>query len=643
MVRKRVGPCVDGPGPERYSRATYAKEGSVRAIGVDVGGTFTDLALWDDRRSALAVFKLPSVPHDPALGILDGLRTLAAREGVEPATLTFVAHGTTVATNALLEGKGARTGLVTTRGFRDLLEIARQKRPHLYDLQADKPAPLIPRFLRWEVGERLAWDGSVVEKLSLDEVRDALDALRAEDVEALAVCFLYSFVDPTHERLVEAEISARCRGVFVSLSADVSPEFREYERLSTTVINAYLGPLVGRYLQRFGDEVTRVGGRPVIGAQRTIAGYPVRIPSLEIETVGAGGGSIAWVDSGGALRVGPQSAGAHPGPACYGRGGTAPTVTDANVVLGRLSATELLDGRMAVRRELAEQAIAGLAAQLGTSPVEAARGIVSVVQTNMLGAIRIVSVRKGYDPRAYTLVAFGGAGPLHAAALARDLGIARVLVPPAPGILCALGLLVAPLRLDLVRTRVALLEAMTAAELGQGFEDLEHQASLWLDKEDVPGPRRRLARAFDMRYVGQNFELTVEAPDDSPMEPKALRAAFLREHERVYGHAAPDEPVQVVALRLTAFGDRETPPMPALAAAAHADPKDARIGERPVYFEDARDFLTTPVYRRERLRAGHRLAGPAIVEQMDSTTVILGGQEAVVDERANLVIHVRAV
>ncbi|HYZ88961.1 MAG TPA: hydantoinase/oxoprolinase family protein, partial [Myxococcales bacterium] len=233
----------------------------MRAIGVDVGGTFTDLALWDDRRSALAVFKLPSVPHDPALGILDGLRTLAAREGVEPATLTFVAHGTTVATNALLEGKGARTGLVTTRGFRDLLEIARQKRPHLYDLQADKPAPLIPRFLRWEVGERLAWDGSVVEKLSLDEVRDALDALRAEDVEALAVCFLYSFVDPTHERLVEAEISARCRGVFVSLSADVSPEFREYERLSTTVINAYLGPLVGRYLQRFGDEIARLGIR----------------------------------------------------------------------------------------------------------------------------------------------------------------------------------------------------------------------------------------------------------------------------------------------------------------------------------------------------------------------------------------------
>ena len=438
---------------------------------------------------------------------------------------------------------------------------------------------------------------------------------------------------PTHERLVEAEIRTRFPGLFVSLSADVSPEFREYERLSTTVINAYLGPLVSRYLQRFGDEVGRLGirhppyvnqsnggiisvtaaaeqpvrtllsgpsagvmgaawvsaaagvdsiitfdmggtstdvarvedGRPVIGAQRTIAGYPVRIPSLEIETVGAGGGSIAWVDSGGALRVGPQSAGAHPGPACYGRGGTAPTVTDANVVLGRLSATQLLDGRMTVRRELAEQAIAGLAAQLGASVIETARGIVSVVQTNMLGAIRVVSVRKGYDPRGHTLVAFGGAGPLHAAALARDLGIERVLIPPAPGILCALGLLVAPLRLDLVRTRVALLDAMTEADLAHGFDDLAEQASAWLDRESVPASRRRLARAFDLRYVGQNFELTVTPPAGaSPLDAKALHAEFLREHERVYGYAASDEPVQIVALRLTAFGDREMPAMPAL-------------------------------------------------------------------------------
>jgi N-methylhydantoinase A len=261
------------------------------------------------------------------------------------------------------------------------------------------------------------------------------------------------------------------------------------------------------------------------------------------------------------------------------------------------------------------------------------------VQTNMLGAIRVVSVRKGYDPRGYTLVAFGGAGPLHAAALARDLGIRRVLVPPAPGILCALGLLVAPLRLDLVRTRVALLDASAADELARGFDELEQQASAWLDHEGVPPSRRRLVRAFDMRYVGQNFELTVApASDTTPLDAAALCRAFLKEHERVYGYAAANEPVQIVALRLTAFGDRELPPVPALAHAATADPRDARTGERDVYFEEARSFVTTQVYRRERLRAGHRLEGPAIVEQMDSTTVILPGQEARVDERANLVV-----
>ena len=314
-------------------------------------------------------------------------------------------------------------------------------------------------------------------------------------------------------------------------------------------------------------------------------------------------------------------------------------MTDANVVLGPLSSTQLLDGRMAVRRELAEQAIAGLAVQLGASPTETARGIVSVVQTNMLGAIRVVSVRKGYDPRGYTLVAFGGAGPLHAAALARDLGIRRVLIPPAPGILCALGLLVAPLRLDLVRTRVALLDATTGIELAQGFEELEQQASAWLDREGVPPPRRRLARAFDMRYVGQNFELTVTPPTGtSTLDAPALRGAFLESTS-----ASMDTPRRTSRCRSSRSasprsGTVSCPPMPALPAASTADPKEARIGERAVYCEETRDFRVTPVYRRERLRPGHCLDGPAIVEQMDSTSVILDGQQARVDERANLVI-----
>jgi N-methylhydantoinase A len=677
-------------------------------LGVDVGGTFTDLALWDEGRRRLTVFKLPSVPGDPAEGILAGMRAITTRDGVAPAELAFVAHGTTVATNALLEKKGARTAVITTRGFRDLLEIARQKRPDLYDLQADKPRPLVPRDLRFEVRERLLPDGTVLGDLRREDVRQALAAL-PDDVEAIAVCFLYSFLDASHERLAGDELKEGRPQAFVSLSSDVSPEFREYERLSTTVINAYLCPTISRYVRRFGDDVRSLGvpaapyinqsnggiisiaaaaeqpvrtllsgpsagvmgaawvaetagvgslitfdmggtstdvarverGEPVIASERTIDGYPVRIPALEIESVGAGGGSLAWVDSGGALKVGPESAGAAPGPACYGRGGTRPTVTDANVLLGRLSGTHLLDGGLTLHPERAAAAVDRLAAELGVDRVAAARGILSVVQTNMLGAIRIVSVRKGYDPRHYTMVAFGGAGPLHAAALARDLGIGRVLVAPAPGILCALGLLVEPRRLDLVRTHVGLLEAVVAGD--HMFDAMESEAQAWLDREGVAAARRRIGRAFDMRYLGQNFELRVAEPADAARGGGAAwRRAFFREHERVYGYFAEDEPVQIVNVRLTALGNPEPLELPALEAAPSADPSAAQVAARPVWFDETGAFTPTPVYRRERLLAGHVLSGPAIVEQMDSTTVVLPGQSAVVDAHGNLVLRVIA-
>jgi N-methylhydantoinase A len=688
-------------------------------LGVDVGGTFTDLALWNETTGHLAVLKIPSVPHDPADGILTGLRAIIDREGVAARDLRFVAHGTTVATNALLENKGARTALVTTRGFRDLLEIGRQKRPDLYDLQADKPAPLIPRQLRLEIAERLLPDGTVREKLRADEVvrlLDALQGLAAEPLdgeralEAVAVCFLYSFLDPTHERQVAAQVRERFPEWYVALSSEVSPQFREFERLSTTVMNAYLGPLISRYLGRFADEVRRLGvpalphinqsnggiisvaaardvpvrtllsgpsagvmgaawvagaagfesiitfdmggtstdvarverSQPIIAGERTIAGHPVRIPTLEIESVGAGGGSIAWVDSGGALKVGPQSSGAHPGPACYGRGGIRPTVTDANVVLGRLSASHLLDGVMKLQPERAMQAVDDLAATLELPRVEAARGIVSVVQANMLATIRLVSVRKGYDPRAYTMVAFGGAGPLHAAALARDLGVSRVLVPPAPGILCAIGLLVEPLRIDLVRSRIQLLDALTPAEIEHGFESMETEASAWLARELVAPARRRLVRAFDMRYLGQNFELTVPAPDGAAHDLGRLRHAFFTEHERVYGYAAADEAVQIVAFRLTGLGEPEPLGRPRVSRAAGPDPAEAHVGDRAVYFDEPRAFVPTPIFRRERLRAGHRLDGPAVIEQMDSTTIVLPGQSADVDEWGNILIATNA-
>ncbi len=676
-------------------------------LGVDVGGTFTDVALWDEANQRLSVFKLATVPHAPAEGILAGIRTITERAEIAPSALSFVAHGTTVATNALLEGKGARTALITTRGFRDLLEIARQKRPHLYDLQADKTAPLVPRDLRLEVRERLLADGTVLDELKVEEAHETLATLRGVDPEAIAVCFLYSFLDATHERQVAALIRERLPTCYVSLSSEVSPEFREYERLSTTVLNAYLGPVISRYVGHFRDDMRRLGiakapyinqsnggiisvstavrhpvrtllsgpsagvmgaawvggqagypslitfdmggtstdvarvegGQPILTHERTINAQPVRIPTLEIESVGAGGGSIAWVDSGGALKVGPESAGAHPGPACYGRGSRRPTVTDANVMLGRLNATHLLDGRMPLRADLATRAIEELAAQLALSPLDTARGILSVVQTNMLGAIRVVSVRKGYDPRTYTMVAFGGAGPLHAGALARDLGIRHVLIPAAPGIVCALGLLVEPLRLDLVRTRVSLLDTLTLNDLEAPFGEMDREANDWLELESVPPARRRRRRAFDMRYLGQNFELTVPEPP-GPLQLEALRSAFWGEHERVYGYAASDEPVQVVAFRLTAFGEVDGVTLPTMLEATRPEPDAACIGQRPVYFDERGGFVPTAVYRRERLASGHRIIGPAVVEQMDSTTLILPGQEARVDRRANLVITV---
>jgi N-methylhydantoinase A len=700
LARLRV--CRDN---DPRAAAGAREEAMTARLGVDVGGTFTDVALWDETTRRLAVFKLPSVPSDPAAGILAGIKGITEREGLSPAALGFVAHGTTVATNALLERKGARTAVLTTRGFRDLLEIARQKRPDLYDLQADKPVPLVPRDRRLEVRERLLADGTVLEKLRPEEMADVLAALARAEPEALAVCFLYSFRDATHERQAGALVRERLPHCYLSLSSEVSPEFREYERLSTTVLNAYLGPLISRYLERFGDDVHRLGvprapyinqsnggiisvataarhpvrtllsgpsagvmgaawvagqagfpslitfdmggtstdvarverGEPVLAGERAIDGHPVRIPTLEIESVGAGGGSIARVDSGGALKVGPESAGAHPGPACYDRGGTRPTVTDANVVLGRLSPAHLLDGQMPLRAERARRAIQDLAAELGLSIVDAARGILSVVQANMLGAIRVVSVRKGYDPRAYTMVAFGGAGPLHAATLARDLGIRQVLVPAAPGILCALGLLVEPLRFDLARTRIEPLDALTESDIEAIFAEMVGEATAWLERESVPSGRRQLVRAYDMRYLGQNFELTVTEPP-GPASAGALRRAFLREHERVYGYAALDEPIQVVAFRLTALGSPDELLLPILPAAPQGESGAARAGERPVYFDEAGDFVATPIYRRERLRAGHRLRGPAVIEQMDSTTIILPDQAALVDERANLLI-----
>lgn len=676
-------------------------------VGVDVGGTFTDVVLFDGRTGRQVFVKVPSTPADPAAGVLRGLLSALEVAGAGPADVGYFAHGSTVATNALLEGRGARVGLVTTAGFKDLLEIGRQTRPHLYDLQVDKPEPLVPRDLRLEVRERVYADGRVLVPLHREDVVRAARRLRAAGVEAAAVCYLHGYRYPDHELVTAQILAGELPGVFLSVAHRVLPEFREFERLSTTVVNAYLGPVVARYVLALGRRLADLGlscrpymtqsnggvmtlevaaahthrtvlsgpssgvvgaaylagliglkdiltfdmggtsadlslvpgGQPLVAAGREVAGYPVKTPMVDVKTIGAGGGSIARVDAGGLLKVGPESAGAEPGPACYGLGGEDPTVTDANVVLGTLNPEYLLGGRMPIDAGKAWRAVEKLAARLGLDVLTTARGIVSVVVAGMARAARVVSIQRGYDPRDFALVAFGGAGPLHAGWLARQLGIRRVLVPTRPGLLCALGLLVTNIRADFVQSHLVPAERADPGLLGRIFGRLEREADAWLAGQGIPPGRRVLRRAVDMRYLGQNYELTVPVPA-GPFGPETLPAvvsAFYRAHEQAYGYAVAGEPAELVSFRVEAVGLLDKLPFAAGGfAGAEPDP-GALVGRRQVYLDEG--WVGVPVYDRERLRPGNVVAGPALVEQMDATTLILPGQAGRVDGLGNILIE----
>jgi len=682
-------------------------------IGVDTGGTFTDVSALDEATGQVHVGKVASSPDDPAAAILDGISMILDQLGGRRlGEVTYFAHGTTVGTNALLTENGSRTGLITTAGFRDLLELGRGRRPALYDLQADKPTALVPRERRWEATERVRHDGRVERPIDPDEIRTLARELARQRVEAVAVCFLYSFVRPEHEELVQRVLAEELPGVYVSVSSAVLPEFREYERLCTVVVNAYLGPVVSRYLARLrtaladrglavvphvtqsnggiipfraaesmpsrmvlsGPSTGVVGaaeiacaaghpdiitfdvggtssdvslvrdGVPRVTAGTEIAGRPVRAPMLDIHTVGAGGGSIGWIDPGGALKVGPRSAGADPGPACYGRGDE-PTVTDANVVLGFLNQTHLLGGRMPIDAEASRRAVARLAEPLGLTVEQTAYGMLQVITANMARAIRVISVQRGHDPRDYTLVPFGGAGPLHALRLARELGMRTVLVPETPGTQCASGLLMTDVRADFLRTHLTGIgrepDPDALAAVGQSFAALEKDAARWLADEQVPPADRRVARSAELRYAGQNYELSVDVPDGEVTAEllAEVRRRFEAEHERMYGYVSADDPVQLVTYRLRAIGQV---PRAALHAdePGEADPAAALTGHRPVHLPEAGGSVRTPVYDRALLRAGHRIDGPAIVEQMDTTTVLLPGDRAEVDGYRNLVVKV---
>jgi N-methylhydantoinase A len=674
----------------------------MRAVGVDTGGTFTDF-VWLDG-DTLHIHKQLSTPDDPSRAVLSGLARFAAGSGAP------VVHGSTVATNALLERRGARTALVTTAGFADVLVIGRQHRPDLYALVPQKPAPLVPRAWRLEVVERLSAEGEVLVPLQEQGLAGLVSVLMKEQIESVAVCLLFSYLYPEHERqlrdyLSAAELPALAH---ISLSSEILPEYREYERTATTVINAYVAPRVGSYLQRLEAELAPralrvmqsnggvisasraareaartvlsgpaggvVGARyvasqagyeeiitfdmggtstdvalcpgrlPLSGAAE-IVGLPLRLPAIDIHTVGAGGGSLAYLDAGGALQVGPESAAADPGPICYGRGSVAPvrswrstgvasrwvTTTDANLLLGRLQPDYFLGGEMALHRLPAEQALAELATLIKTpDTVSAAAAVVQVANATMERAIRRISVERGYDPRAFTLVAYGGAGPLHACELAESLQIPRVLVPAVPGVLSALGMLVAAPTHDYALTKLRRVAPGEAVDswLAAAFAPLEQQGQREME---VDGHQRFvLRRSLDMRYAGQSHELTV------PYQPGAAAARFHEAHEQRYGYHQPDAIVEIVTLRLQAVAEVEPPHLPE-GDPGSVDPGAAQVGQRAVWF--AGSEAVAPLYDRQRFRSGNRFAGPAIVVQYDTTTAIPPGWKARVDGALNLILE----
>jgi N-methylhydantoinase A len=678
----------------------------VNWIGVDVGGTFTDVVVYDEATGALRVAKAPTSPADPTRGLFDALARLA----VALPTTGRVVHGTTIGTNAILERKGAAVWMLTTRGFRDTLEIARTNRTLLYDIRARKPAPVVEREHVVEVDERLAFDGRVVRGLAERDVEEALARVRAgaDGPAALVVCFLHSYVNPAHERAVARAATAALPGWFVCTSEDVLPELREYERFSTAALNAYIGPRVGGYLaglrralveRGYGGQVfitTSSGGimtsevaarfpvhtvlsgpaggvaaavalgrltghpnlitydmggtstdvclvenlEPTLTTEQHIAGLPNRTPQIEINSIGAGGGSVAWVDAGGALRVGPRSAGADPGPACYGRGGVEPTITDANLVLRRISDDVALAGTVTLDATRARAALASLLVAVPGLADEAtlAEGIVRIAVARMVGAIKEVSIAKGHDPRDFVLVAYGGAGPMHAALVAEELEIRRVLVPPAPGNFSAFGSLISDLRREYVRTRLLHARRGSVAEVEAVFTELERQARADLAAEGIAPDDVTLVRALGMRYVGQSWELVVRVP--ARVEAMAaLEAEFHAAHERRYGHAG-DGPAEIVTFRVTAVGAVAKPQARRWSGGA-ADPAVAVRTRRAARFGGDQD--PAPVYERERLAAGAAVSGPAVVEEMGATTVVPPGWSATVGVWGELVLERRTL
>ena len=681
-------------------------------VGVDSGGTFTDVCVYDPGRKSISIWKVSSTPQDPSLGIGSGVEQALNAYKTETgkrASVEYVGHGTTVATNALIVGRGAETGMITTAGFRDIIEIRRQKRDSLYDLQTQKPRVLARRDRRVEVRERILFNGQILVPLDEEEVRRAARKLQRAGVKAIAVCCLFSFMEPIHEETIKRIVLEEFPEAFLSVSYEVAPEFREYERFSTAVVNAYLGPVMREYLQRLTPRLGKLGisaepyltqsnggviscetaqafpvrtvlsgpaagvtgaivigrlsgfdnlitfdmggtstdvsmierGRPRTSNESVVHGYPLKVPMLDIHAVGAGGGSIAHVDKGGLLRVGPCSASAVPGPICYGQGNEdEPTVTDANVVLQVLNPTHLLGGHMPIDQLKAKRAIAELGRTLGLDTMQAAQGIISVVVANMAKAIRVISVERGYDARDYGLFAFGGAGPIHAARLARALEMPRIVIPKFPGAMCALGLLMTDLRTTISTSRLLELTEDRWKDVAKEVASLEARATRWFEVQKISAAERKIVRSVDLRYGGQGYEINVGILDGEidARALSALQSEFRATHQRLYGYLAENEPINVTAIRLDLIGlvsKVELRP----GRSAESDVGSALATRRPVWLPESGGFVDCPVFDRERLCSGHTVQGPAVIEQFDSTTLVLPGQTARVDGYLNLIIE----
>lgn len=677
-------------------------------IGIDIGGTFTDFVVLFSNSGRIETFKLLSTPEDPSSAVIEGIDLIQSRYPETIQELSVI-HGSTVATNALLERKGSPIALITTRGFRDVLEIGRQNRPDLYRFSFDQVPPLIPREYRLEISERIDHNGQIQIPLEEGEIEGLLARLSNSPIKSIAICLLFSFANPTHEQAIASRF--RTAGFFVSPSYEILPEFREYERTTTTVINAYVTPVLDQYLNRLDDEmgkrskfahlqvmqsnggnisvaearrsgvhcilsgpaggiigadtvckqveyskssrnfeaqppelklitfdmggtstdVALIDGVPKLTNEAIVGGYPIRIPVLDIHTIGAGGGSIASIDAGGALRVGPHSAGAKPGPACYGRGESTqdkPTVTDANLILGRLAEDHFLGGQISLYPQRALRVMQDLGNQIQLDPVRVALGIIQVVNAHMVRALRVISVERGHDPRDFTLVSFGGAGGLHASALARELGIPRVLVPPNASTLSAFGMLAANVIKDYSRT-VMLTGDTSGLEIDRFFDELIKQGVRDLSHEGFEPDTIILKPALDMRYRGQSYELVV------PYEQDYLNA-FHEIHRKTFGYARPGAPIEIVNVRLRATG---LTPAIQLQVKAYdgTDPDRAFIEKRDVFLSE--DSVQLPFYDGERLAPGNQLTGPAIVLRSDTTILINKGDFAEVDTFGNLLIQ----